>query len=98
MHLHCCHQSGIVSRLTGNAMIGDQFVPIRKKMSAVSGNSTNIFLSRDNSTAACSTLMPKPFCSTGRVATTQLDQVLRNDFQCLILIQKALNREAGHDI
>ena len=45
-----------------------------------------MLLIRANSTATAAVVIPSPFCSTGRVATTH--EILRNDMQFFALLQK----------
>ena len=48
-----------------------------------------MLLIRANSTATAAVVIPSPFCSAGRVATThRLDEILRNDMQFFALLQK----------
>jgi len=69
MRLHCRDQAGVVRGLARNLMLSDEGLQTGKIV-GVSGNRRNMLLSRASSAATAGGLIPRPFCSTGRVATT----------------------------
>jgi hypothetical protein len=70
MSQHCRDETGIVSALTGHFVVQNKLLPDLKYVRS-SRNSLKLGHNPSNSDFASSALIPNPFTSNGRLATTQ---------------------------